>query len=59
MNYRTNVNHKTPNPSTILHRTNIVHVGIEIVIEIFKTSYNKTIKIFKLMTTRLYNNSTI
>ena len=41
----------TPNPTTILHRTNIVHVGIVVVIEIIKRNLNKIIKIFKHMIT--------
>ena len=38
------------NPITIPDRS-IAYIGIEIVIEIFKTSFNKIIKIFKHMTT--------
>ena len=63
INYYTILQHMTPNPTTILHRTNIVHVGIVnviIVIEINKTNFKKIIKILNYVTIRTsYNLTTI
>ena len=46
------------NPITIPYRS-IAYIGIEVVIEIFKTNHNKIIKIIKTMTITLYNASII
>ena len=46
----------TPNPTAILHRTNIVHVVLVVVIEINKRNLNRITKIFKYMITIIHIN---
>ena len=57
--YTTYLHHMTLNPSTILHRTYIVHVVIEIVIEITKRNLNIMNKIFNYKTTIIHDHFNI